>query len=109
MKPRPFLPAPTPLPAHGVVAVYGGRSPSAAFRYRTQGRYAPWPPGPPTPTQGSAAHREDQTGGSGSWESHGLLFAAGCALAFVAACAVRVERFVAHWNTFEDFVRALVA
>jgi len=42
-------------------------------------------------------------------DSHGLLFLAGCALSVAAGCAFHMEKFAAHWDTFESFVRALVA
>jgi hypothetical protein len=42
-------------------------------------------------------------------DSQGLLFLAGCALSVAAGCAFHMEKFVAHWDTFESFVRALIA
>lgn len=41
-------------------------------------------------------------------ETSMMLFLSGCAVAFVAGCAVHVERFVAGWDSFETFVRALL-
>jgi hypothetical protein len=37
-----------------------------------------------------------------------LLFLAGCSLAGVITCALSLERFLAHWDAFEAFVRASV-
>lgn len=38
-----------------------------------------------------------------------LLFLGGCALTLLAACGLHVERFVAHWDSFESFVRAVMS
>ncbi len=38
-----------------------------------------------------------------------MLFIAGCALVLVASCAVRVERCIAHWASFEQLVHAMLS
>jgi hypothetical protein len=42
-------------------------------------------------------------------ETSTLLFLGGCALALLAGCGLRVERFVAYWDSFENFVRAVMS
>lgn len=38
-----------------------------------------------------------------------MLFIAGCALVLLASCAVRVERCLAHWASFEQLVHAMLS
>lgn len=42
-------------------------------------------------------------------DSHGLLFLAACTLSVATGCAFHMEKFAAHWDNFESFVRALIA
>lgn len=38
-----------------------------------------------------------------------MLVIGGCVLAVLIGCAVRAERFVAHWASFESFVQAVLS
>jgi hypothetical protein len=41
-------------------------------------------------------------------ETGTILFLGGCVLALLVGCGLRVEGFVAYWDSFENFVRAVV-
>ena len=53
-----------------------------------------------------ACAREAQLGNQ--LETWSLLFFGASALALMAGCAFHLERFVAHWSSFEDFVHAML-
>ncbi len=53
-----------------------------------------------------ACAREAQLGDH--LETWSLLFFGASAAVLLAGCAFHVERFIAHWDSFEDFVRAML-
>lgn len=92
------------LAAHGRhrSSPHPARSVSTSHRYRR----------PMTPEGGTLELSRACTRVSaitGQWESYSILFLGACALAVVTGCLFHMERFVAHWDSFESFVRALVA
>jgi len=42
------------------------------------------------------------------FESSTLVFLGACALALVGGCAFHLERFVAHWDSFQAFVNTML-
>ena len=64
------------------------------------------PPTAPTLDLARACAREVAAGERR--DGVGMLFVTGCALAVLAGAAIYIERSLAHWDSFESFVRAVL-
>lgn len=80
----------------------------SAFVPRSRGSSSRPTAGTISPTLHLAAECAREVAASHRVEATTLLFLAGCAAAVLVGCGLQIERCVAHWESFETFVRAML-